>query len=86
MSFAAYISFMASMLLFFNVYVQENDNYVRKRKQRKHRKEVKQNAKNEWDMKDLIHLHFVLGKDYWMAALPLDYQRYGFKSKDYFTY
>ena len=48
---------MASMLLFFNVYVQENDNYVRKRKQRKHRKEVKQNAKNKWDTKDLIHLH-----------------------------
>ena len=50
------------MLLFFNVYVQENDNYVRKRKQRKHRKEVKQNAKNKWDMKDLIHLHFRIGK------------------------
>ena len=48
---------MASMILFFNVYVQENDNYVRKRKQRKHRKEVKQNAKNKWNTKDLIHLH-----------------------------
>ena len=76
---------MASMLLFFNVYVQENDNYVRKRKQRKRRKEVKQNAKNKWNMKDLNHLHF-RGIDPLTAALPLDYQGHNHTQGEYFTY
>lgn len=57
---------MASMLLFFNVYVQENDNYVRKRKQRK---EVKQNEKNNCYAKDLIHLHFRVRKRFYDGGI-----------------
>lgn len=69
---------MVSMLLFFNVYVQENDNCPKK-KTKKTKKGSYAKRKNNCQAKDLIHLHL-------QGKLPLDYQRHGPTIGGYFTY